>query len=178
MYLVIMDHLLLHSLKHGYLKYLENLLNGYQISLKCHIFRTELQNMGNTIFIKDKRVCIKLLKTWLETIQKLKAPKIAKDCKSLSGVVNYLSMLCPNLQKLLKPIYDVTGKSKASHMDQNESRCFDKIKNRLLKPPILHLPDNTGRFQLFSHISKMEAGSALYQIQNGTPKLIGYSSRQ
>ena len=28
---------------------------------KCQLFRTELQYMGNTIFIKDRRVCVKPL---------------------------------------------------------------------------------------------------------------------
>ena len=60
------------------------------------------------LLFKDKRVCIKPLKTRLEAIQKPKPPKTAKDCKSFAGVVNYLSMFCPNLQKLLKPIYDLT----------------------------------------------------------------------
>ena len=34
------------------------LKNGLKISLKkCQLFRKELQYMGNTIFIKDTRVC-------------------------------------------------------------------------------------------------------------------------
>ena len=36
--------------------------NGFKISpKKCQLFRTELQYMGNTIFIKDRRVCVKPL---------------------------------------------------------------------------------------------------------------------
>ena len=26
---------------------------------KCHLFKTELQYMGNIIFIKDRKVCVK-----------------------------------------------------------------------------------------------------------------------
>ena len=29
---------------------------------KCQLSRTELQYMGNTIFIKDRRVCVKFVK--------------------------------------------------------------------------------------------------------------------
>ena len=32
---------------------------------------------------------------------------------------------------------------------------------------VLHMPDNIGRFQLYSDTSKIAMGSALYQIQNG-----------
>ena len=53
-----------------------------------------------------------------------------------------------------------------------------KIKSRLQKPPILHLPDGKGRFLLYSDTSKYATGSALYQIQNGKPKLIAYASKR
>ena len=43
------------------------LKNGLQISSKkCQLFRTELQYMGNTIFIQDRRVCVKPLRSRLE----------------------------------------------------------------------------------------------------------------
>ena len=38
--------------------------NGLKISpQKCQLFRTELQYMGNTIFIKEKRACVKPLRS-------------------------------------------------------------------------------------------------------------------
>ena len=44
---------------------------------------------------------------------------------------------------------------------------FDEIKGRLLKPPVLHLPGNKGRFHLYLDTSTFATGLALYQIQNG-----------
>ena len=55
---------------------------------------------------------------------------------------------------------------------------FNEIKIRLQKPPLLHLPDNKGRFLLYSDTSKYAMGSTLYQIQNGKPKLIAYASKR
>ena len=43
-------------------------------------------------------------------IQKVKAPTTAKQCKSFAGMVNFVSIFCPELQRLLKPIYDLTRK--------------------------------------------------------------------
>ena len=40
------------------------------------------------------------------------------------------------------------------------------------------MPDQVGRFQLYSDTSKYATGGALYQIQNGKPKLIAYSSKR
>ena len=40
------------------------------------------------------------------------------------------------------------------------------------------MPDKIGRFQLYSDTSKYATGSELYQIQNGKPKLIAYTSKR
>ena len=40
------------------------------------------------------------------------------------------------------------------------------------------MPNHEGRFNLYSDTSKFAAGSALYQIQNGKPKLIAYMSKR
>ena len=89
------------------------LKNGLKISpKKCQLFRKELKYMGNTIFIKDRRVCVKPLPSRLEAIQKLKPPTTVKGCRSFMGMVNFLSFFCLELQKLLKPIYDLTRKGR------------------------------------------------------------------
>ena len=79
--------------------------------------------MGNVIFIENKKVCVKPLRSRLEAIQKLQPPKTPKGYRSFVGVVNFLSMFCPELQKFA-------------------------------------------------------TGSTLYQIQNGKPKLIAYTSKR
>ena len=134
--------------------------------------------MGNTIFIQEKRVCVKPLHSRLEAIQKLEPPKTVKGCRSFAGMVNFLSIFCQDLQKLLKPIYDLTRKGRPFQWQQEQQTAFEEIKSRLQKPPILHLPDGKERFLLYSDTSKYATGSALYQIQNGKPKLIAYASKR
>ena len=93
-------------------------------------------------------------------------------------MVNFLSIFCQDLQKLLKPIYDLTRKDRPFNWQQEQQTAFEEIKSKLEKPPILHLPDGKGRFHLYSDTSKCAMGSALYQIQNGKPKLIAYASKR
>ena len=87
-------------------------------------------------------------------------------------------MFCPELQKLLKPIYDLTRKGRPFIWRKEQQDSFEEIKHRLIKPPILHMPNKTGRFHLYSNTSKFATGSALYQIQNSKPKLIAYASKR
>ena len=134
--------------------------------------------MGNTIFIKDRRLCVKPLQNRLEAIQKLKPPITVKGCRSFVGMVDFLSIFCPELQKILKPIYDLTRKGRQFVLGKEQQTAFGKIKSRLVKPPVLHLPDSKGRIHLYSDTSKFTMGIALYQIQNGKPKLIAHANKR
>ena len=134
--------------------------------------------MGNTIFIKDRKVCVKPLRNRIEAILKLEPSKTPKGCRSFGGMVNLLSIICPELQKLLKPIYDLTRKGRPFIWGEEKQEAFEKIKRRLVKVPVLHMPNREGRFHLYSDISKFTAGSVLYRIQNRKPKLIAYASKR
>ena len=61
---------------------------------------------------------------------------------------------------------------------EEQQTVFEEIKGRLQKPPVLSMPDRKGRFLLYSDISKHATGSALYQVQDGKPKLITYASKR
>ena len=153
--------------KKSYIAKLEDLLkallrNGLKISPnKCQLFRKELQYMENIIVTKDKRVCVKLLQSRLEAIQKLKSPMKVKGCRSFVGMVNSLSLHCPELQKWLKLIYALTRKGRQFIWGEEQQLAFNEIKSRLIKPPVLHLLNNKGRFHLYSDTSKFVMGSAL-----------------
>ena len=132
---VIMDDLLLFTpSKKVHMEKLEDLLkalrkNGLKISPKKYqIFRTELQFMGNTIFIKERRVCIKPLYSRLEVIQKVKTPTTAKQCKRFAGMVNFVSIFCLELQRLLKPIYDLMRKGRQFVWGKEQQDAFEEIK--------------------------------------------------
>ena len=77
---------------------------------------------------------------------KTTTPTTAKGCRSFAGMVNFLSMFCPELQKLLKPIYDLTRKGRPFIWEKEQQDSFGEIKHRLIKPPVLHMPNKTGRF--------------------------------
>ena len=134
--------------------------------------------MGNTIFSRNKRICVRPLRSRIEAIQKLEPPTTIKGCRSFVGMVIFFSIFCPELQKLLKPIYDLTRKGRQFIWGEEQQKAFDDIKHRLQRPPVLHLPNRHRWFQLYSDTSKFATGSTLYQIQNGQPRLIAYASKR
>ena len=106
-----LEDLLKALLKNGLKKYLQE-------SAIC--FKKELQYMGNIIFIQEKSVSVKPLHSRLEAIQKLKPPTTVKGCRSFAGMVNFLSIFCQDLQKLLKPFYDLTRNSRSFISEQEQ----------------------------------------------------------
>ena len=83
-------------------------------------------------------------------------------------MVNFVSMFCPKLQKLLKPIYDLTRKGRQFIWGKEQETTFEEIKCRLMKLPVLHLPNSTERFHLYSDTSKFATGAhnIKYRMRN------------
>ena len=63
-------------------------------------------------------------------------------------------------------------------MGERTARFLQGNKRQVNQTPVLHMPNTTGRFHLSSDTSKSATGSAVYQIQNGKPKLIAYASKR
>ena len=79
-------------------------------------------------------------------------------------------MFCLELQKLLKPIHDLTRKGRQFIWGKQQQEAFEEIK-RLVKAQVLHILNCEERIHLYSDTSKFAAGSASYQIQNGKTEI-------
>ena len=62
------------------------LMNKLKISpKKCQLFKTSLQYMANEIFIVNKKVCVKPLRSRLEAIQNCNHQRHPRDVEVLQG---------------------------------------------------------------------------------------------
>ena len=136
-FITIMDDLLIHSTFEEHFELVEILLKGlisHGLKLspkKSQLFWTKLVYMGNIFKIVDDHMTVKPLHTRVEAIQNFPAPKCPKDCKSFCGVVNYLALFCPDLQKLLQPIYHLTKKEVPFMWTKLQQKNFEEIKKHL-----------------------------------------------
>ena len=51
-----------------------------------------------------------------------------------------MSLFCPDLQKLLKPIVELIRKGRPFIWGEAPEKAFREVKLRLTNPPVLHLP--------------------------------------
>ena len=183
-HLAIMDDCLVHSKKEDHMSHLINLFkalirNGLKISpKKCKLFKTKMVYMGHQLLIEDKTPKITPMKSRVEAILKLNAPKTSKGYKQFCGMVNYLSIFLPKLQEHLIPIYHLTRKGIPFYWGEEQEKAFKTIKDCLVNPPVLVMPNEKGHFVLVSDTSKIACGSALYQEQQGRYKLVAYYSKK
>ena len=82
------------------------------------------------------KVCVKQLRIRGDSKTATNPPTTVKRCRSFAGMVIFLSMFCPELQKLLKPTYDLTRKGRPFVWGKEQHDSFEEIKHRLIKPPV------------------------------------------
>ena len=183
-HLAIMDDCLVHSDFKTHITHLKALFqalitNGLKISpKKCQFYKQSLTYMGQTLMIKEKTPFITPMKNRLEAIVKLAPPTTVKGCRSFCGMVNYLSMYLPHLQKRLIPIYHLTRKGVPFFWTEECQLAFEDVKKDLVNPPVLVMPNARDPFLLVSDTSIEAAGAALYQCQKKVWRLVGYNSKK
>ena len=105
---VIMDDTFIHSMKEEHMDDLMDLFKvlqkyGLKISPhKCQFFKKKIVYMGLEFQIKDSKVCYTPLKDKCEAIRNLESPKTLNQTRAFCGMVNFLSLLLPNLHKKRK----------------------------------------------------------------------------
>ena len=114
----IMDDLLLFtSSKRSCMEKMEDLLkallkNGLKISPKnANCLELIYSTWVIKYLYKQESMCTTPEKQ-AGSYAKATAPSMVKGCRSFAGMVNVLSKFCPELQKLFKPIYDLTRKGR------------------------------------------------------------------
>ena len=131
-YIAIMDDLLEHSRESDHMDRILDMFKAlveHGLKLfpkKCQFFRSEFVYMGNTFKTGPYGITITPIKTRTEAILNTPPPTTAKDCKSFCGVVNYVSLFCPHLQKLLAPIYDLIRKGRPFIWTKIHQENFEK----------------------------------------------------
>ena len=82
------------------------------------------------------------------------------------------------MQQLLIPIYELTKEHTCFAWTDKHQTAFEKIKQLLVKPPVLQMVSENGFFHLESGTSRTAAGATLYQWQNNEWVLVGYHSKR
>ena len=119
-------------------------------------------------------------------------PKTVGDLRKLLGFLGYFRRYIKDFARLARPLFQLlqkNGKQMSSQTNgqvsswtciewtDEQQRALEEIVKRLTNPPVLAYPNYSQPFILHTDASKDGLGAALYQVQDGKMRVIGYASR-
>ncbi|KAK2703677.1 hypothetical protein QYM36_017973 [Artemia franciscana] len=114
----------------------------------------------------------------LEIIKELKPPINKKTCRSVCGLLSYFWRYVQNYAAIAKPLTDLLKKSGNFEWPPAAVEALSRLKQELLKAPVLELPNLSHDFCLQTDTSSVGIGAVLFNINpNGKESIVQYASR-
>lgn len=117
----------------------------------------------------------------IEKILNAPIPRTKKGVRSLCGMVNWLRKFIPDAARLLKPLTDLTSKSRSDVVQwgREQQEAWDEVKKVLTTKPVLTLYDPNKEHTLMTDASDHFIGGVLMQREeDGNLHPVMYASRK
>ena len=127
---------------------------------KCHFFTKEIQYPGHILGVEG----IRPVPAKTEAIKAMHPPVNPKQVRAFLRLVRYYRKFIKNFAKIAKPLtmlacMDIKFEWKETH------RCaFMKLKDAIIKAPILRYPDTTKPYIMYTDTSDNACGAQLSQM--------------
>ena len=151
-------------------------LRDAQLSIKlkkCHFCRPSLAFLGHTVGQGG-------LQPDPEKIRKIKEfpePKTLTQLHAALGLFGYYRKFIKDFARHAKPLTMLLKKDQPFNWKEKQQFSFDRLKERLIKAPILQYPDFNIPFTLYTDASKKGLGAVLSQKKENKEYVIAYASR-
>jgi len=112
-------------------------------SKKCKFHQTKIEYLRVILSqnsIEADPTKIKEVIDWPE-------PHDKREVQQFLGFCNFYQRFIPGFAKVTKPLMELTEKKEWKWKDKKKN-TFDKLKNKMINPPILAIPDNKRKIQL------------------------------
>ena len=140
---------------------------------KCSFLRKEIAYLGHVI--SEDGIKPDPKKT--DAVQNFPTPKTPKHIKSFMGLASYYRKFIPNFSEIASPLNHLLKKDVKFNFDARCKDSFEKLKKKLINPPILQFPDFSREFLVTTDASLNAIGGVLSQGTIGQDLPIAYASR-
>ena len=140
---------------------------------KCLFFRKQTHFLGHIVSQQG----ISTDPEKVSAIQDWPPCRTAKQCRSFLGLAAYYWRFYPGFAEIARPLQKLCEKGRKFQWTSEAQEAFDRLKQLLIRPPVLayHLPNT--RFIVDTDASAFSVRGVLSQIQNGNERLIAYMSK-
>lgn len=142
---------------------------------KVKLFQTEVSYLGHVVSKNQ----IRIDESRTESIRNFQSPKTAKEVGRFVGMVSYFSKYVKNYADLAAPLNDLRKKRSRFKWTELCENNFNLLKNAIMNPPVLTIPDYKKPFYLMTDASQNACGSVLLQRnEEGDNLPIAYYSKK
>ena len=146
----------------------------YQLKLKprkCELFQKFVEFLGRVVGPDG----LEIGSADVEQVAQWEEPTNIKELQRFLGLVNYHRSFIPDYAHISNALYQMVG-SKEFRWELEHEEAFRKLKESLVNPPILTLPNSTDPFILDTDASDFAIGGVLSQVQEGKERVVCYGS--
>ncbi|KAL4369346.1 hypothetical protein GQ457_05G019230 [Hibiscus cannabinus] len=126
---------------------------------KCHFMVDEGIVLGHKISSKGMEVD----KAKIEVISKLPPPTTVKGIRSFLGHAGFYRRFIEDFSKITKPLCSLLEQGRPFEFNENCTKAFNLLKQKLVTAPIVELPDWKLPFELMCDASDYAVGAVLGQ---------------
>lgn len=141
---------------------------------KAKFVYKEIKYLG--YLISKDSICIDPDRT--QAIRDCPVPRDAKEVARYIGMVSYFSNFIQNFSDIASPLNELRKKNKKFVWSDECQASFVKLKNCIVNPPVLAVPDYNKPFILYCDASDKACGSCLMQNVDNKLKPIAFYSRK
>lgn len=109
-----------------------------------------------------------------------KQPETVKELRRLIGLVGWYRRFIPNAAGIMAPLTELTkgkvGKSARVVWTEEAGKAFEAVKQVLMSPRILAVPDYSRPFKIYTDASLIAGAAVLTQMHDGEERVIAYHS--
>ena len=139
---------------------------------KCHFFSQEIQYLGHILSTKG----IHPLPSKTQAIQKMHASTTPKQLHAFLGLVGYYRKFIKNFVTIAKPLILITRHQVKFEWTPEHQEAFMKLKDSIIQAPILHYPNPSKKYIVYTDASDDACRAQLTKEHDGMEFPISFLS--
>lgn len=139
---------------------------------KCDWIQEQVEYLGHIVSYQK----IQMDPAKVNAITDWRAPSNKKQLQSFLGFANYYRRFIKDYSTIARPLTNLTG-HKEWNWNEETQRAFDQLKAQFVQQPILHMPQDDGKWRVEVDASQEAMGAILSQHQKNEWVTIAYWSK-
>lgn len=140
---------------------------------KCQFLKHETEFLGYCVGSGK----LKAATSKLGAVKDFPRPKTLKQLRRFLGMVGWFRCFIPFLSDKAACLNDMLKKNEPFTWNEEREKAFNELKNCLVNPPVLSVPDESLPYEIHTDASDTGIGAVLLQKKNGQNHVVAFASR-